>query len=136
MNLKDCIAQDVNVFLDLGEFGEIIDLDDVKLRAQVVKHTAGRKQSEIANKNDNFYIHPEKHNIHLIGDYVTVHFKTADYCRERERIPKNTEYIHLNGNRYRVEESRDEFGLTSLICTADRQNTLKPSMTRMRELYQ
>lgn len=136
MTFKESMAQDLNVFLDLDEFGEIIEIDEVKLPAIIIKHTGDQKLADIAHKHEGYYIHPDLHGTVLIGNFITVYFKTLDYVKERGRIPKHTEFTRINGTRYKVNESSEEFGMTKLICSTDSMNTPKYSAPRLPGLYE
>lgn len=135
MTFRETLAQDWEVFIDVDEFGEIAEIDEIKIKAIVIKHTADLKLADIAHKNKAYYIHPDLHANLLIGKYITVYFKTADYIKERGRIPKNTEFCRINGDRYKVEESIDNEGITRIICVTDAMNTPSPQMARLPSLY-
>lgn len=136
MTFKDYVAQDLNTFLGLEEFGEIVEIDEIKIKAILIQHTGDLNIANVASKHEAYYIHPELHNQPLIGNFVTVYFKTADYVAKRGRIPKHTEFTYINGVRYRVEESIDEMGITRLIATTDRMNTPPtPQSARLPSLY-
>lgn len=138
MTFKDDVAQDsAEVFLELDEFAEIAEIDGVKLPAIIIKHTSDLELANVASKHEQYYIHPELHNQPLIGNFITVYFKTADYVAVRGRIPKHTEFTRINGVRYQVKRSADEEGITKLICTTDTMNTPPtPKMARLPSLYE
>jgi hypothetical protein len=133
MNFKESVAQDWTTFINLNEFAETIEIDDIKLSAVIIKNTGDVKNSNIASKHDEYYVHPEIHNEPLYGEYITVFFKTADYVKERGQIPKNLEFSRINGKRYKVITSKDEMGITRLDCGAERAPT--PKMSRLPGLY-
>lgn len=118
-------------FFRFEQFGVVVDLNGVKLKAQLFERTGDRGRPDIAHKQKEFYIHPALHGIVLVGEFVVVCFKTADYLCEKERVPKNTETVRLNGKRYAVMSSMSEYGITRLELEADRQNTPLPSAARM-----
>lgn len=134
MNFKETLAQDLNVFINIDEFGEIAEIDEVKLPAIIIEHTGDKKHEEVASKHEAFYIHPVLHGILLIGDYIEVYFKTADYVAVHGRIPKNSEFVYVNSKRYRVERAMDEQGITLLVVAADRMNTPR-QIPRLQGIY-
>lgn len=114
MTLKDDIASDnEDVFFDLGEFSEYVELDGMLIEVQVQYRT--EKASSL--KTETFQ--------GLHGDYTKVFFRTADYCRKNERIPTEGEYVHINGKKYKVLTSKDEMGITRLVVSAYRQEQLR-----------
>lgn len=135
MTFKESLADDLTVFIDIDEFGEMSEIDDIKIQAIVIKRTADLKLADIAHKNKAYYIHPDLHATLLIGNYIVVYFKTEDYVKERGRIPKHTEFCRINGVRYKVEESADTAGITRIIATTDSMNTPSPQMARLPSLY-
>ena len=135
MTFKESLAQDWRVFIELDEFAEIIEIDEIKLPAILIEHTGDLATANVASKHEAYYIHPELHNQPLIGNFVTVYFKTADYVAKRGRIPKHTEFTYINGKRYQVTESIDEMGITRLTATADGMNTPPPKKPRLPSLY-
>ena len=134
MTFKDDIAQDAaEVFFNLDEFAELVEIDGIKIPAIISKHTANLEFQNLGAKN---HIHPERHNQPLIGKYMTVYFPTADYVKARGRIPKNSEYCRVQGERYRVESTIDELGVTKLELSTDSMNTpTAPQGVRLPSLY-
>lgn len=123
MKLKDVIAWDnQQVFFNMGEFAEYIELDGMIITGQVQYHT--EKASSL--KSESF---DELH-----GDYVKVFFRTGDYCRKNERIPTEGEFIHLNGKKYKVKASKDEMGITRLVASSYRQEQLRQKPFQRMEL--
>lgn len=117
------MRRDIREFLSLDAFAEMVTLNGVKLRAQVLWQSADRQKPDLAHKNKAYYIHPEMHAQTIPGELCTVYFRSADYLREKERLPKNTESCYLNGSRYYVKTMSEEYGLAELSLEADRQNT-------------
>ena len=126
MNFKDYLQRDIATFLNIKEYGEEVELDGVKLLAVVIKHTGKTKPENISQKHDEYYIHPQLHGIELIGEYTTIYFRSADYKRA---VPKQSEFIRLDGVRYKVEESKTEYGITRLDCTTERMQ--QPRLPRV-----
>ncbi len=115
---KDDLFADLGIFVDVDEMAELTNVDGVILKAQL--HTSTAKKSGIDSHNY------EK----LHGDFVTLHFRTADYCVKRERLPKHGDYIAVNGKRYEVLSSRDDLGMAKLELSAYRQGTLRNEQFR------
>ena len=110
---KEMLQADLAIFINLEEFSEEITLDGVTLPAQITTST----KEKSARLSENFQ--------GLHGDFITVYFKTADYCAARKRLPNYGEYVILNGKRYVVESSSDEGGIAKLVLSSYRQNSLR-----------
>ena len=114
MTLKNLIeADNRQVFLNLNEFAEWVEVDGVLMKCQVQYHT--EKASTL--KTETFDT--------LHGDYVKIFFRTADYCGKRERLPYQGEYVRVNGKRYKVQKCTDEMGITRLAVSDYRQEQLR-----------
>lgn len=121
--LKEDIKFDnQEVFFDLGEFAEYVEIDGMILEAQVQYRT--EKASSL--KSESFET--------LHGDYTKIFFRTADYCRKNERIPVEGEFVHINGKRYKVLTSKDEIGITRLAVSSYRQEQLRQKQFQRMEL--
>ena len=123
-NFKDVIASDnQEVFIDVNEFAEYVDVDGVLLQGQIQYRTERKSalQSETYET--------------LHGDYLKVFFRTNDYCRKRERLPVQGEIVHVNGKRYQVLTSKDEMGITRLVVSAYRQVQLRQSPVRQSQVW-
>ena len=120
MTLKNQFAQDVETFLNLEEFSEIINLDGVHLNAVVTFSTKNngyaQKPSSINKTN------PLMHGRNLVGNLVIIYFSTAEYTAVKGRIPKHSEFVMYNGQRLKVEESIELAGITKLICASESMN--------------
>lgn len=112
--LKDDIAADIrSVFINLTEFSDWHTLDGVIIACQVSAWTADK-----SNRQNETYDG-------LHGDFTTLYFKTAEYTKKRERIPRHSEWVEFDGKRYDVISVKDEMGVTKLTLSAYRQNTLR-----------
>lgn len=120
--LKDVIKYDAeNVFINLNEFAEYVEIDGVILRAQVQyssEKAAGLKMRMFEAVRGEL-MQP------LHGDYVKMFFRTADYLGKRERLPYQNEYCHVNKKKYKVVSSKNEMGITRLILSDYRQEQLR-----------
>lgn len=134
MTLKELIFLDADIFLNLDEFGEMAEIDGVKIRAVVLRNTGEKKNTNIASKHEAYYVHPELHNEPLIGDFVTVYFKTLDYKKECGRLPQNSDSVRIDGKRYKILTAIDEMGIFKIECSADRMPT--PKMAKLPGLYE
>lgn len=110
---RDDMAEDIGVFVELNEFAELTWIDGVLLPAQVIERTADKSNRQ----NETF--------AGLHGDFTTVYYPTAPFIKKRERIQRHGEIVYVNGKRYTVESAREEHGITKLVCSAYRQNTLR-----------
>ena len=70
------------------------------------------------------------------AQFVTLYFKTADYCGKKQRLPVHGEQIWLDGKRYDVESCEDQLGIAKLTLAAYRQNTLRPRPFRGANPYE
>lgn len=112
--LKDDIAADIrDVFINLTEFSDFHTLDGVIIACQVSAWTADKS----ARQNETYD--------GLHGDFTTLYFKTAEYTTKRERLMRKGEWCYFDGKRYDVISVRDEMGVTKLVISAYRQNTLR-----------
>ena len=114
MSFRDDLQTDLDIFVESEEFAQFVTLDGIYLRAQVDSYTSQKS----GNASLNFDA--------LHGDFVTLYFKTADYCGKKKRLPVHGEQIWLDGKRYDVESCEDQLGITKLVLAAYRQNTLRP----------
>ena len=113
-NFKDVIANDnQQIFINLNEFAEYVEIDGVLLQAQIQHRT--EKISALQSENYDT----------LHGDFVKIFFRTADYCRKNERLPYQGEYVHINKKMYRVLTCKDEMGITRLQVSSYRQEQLR-----------
>lgn len=124
MSFRDDLKRDLDIFVESEEFAEFVTLDGIYLRAQVNAHTAQKSGNETRNFEG------------LHGDFVTLHFKTADYCGKKSRLPRKTEQVWLNEKRYDVESCEDQLGICKLVLAAYRQNTLRPHPFRGANPYE
>lgn len=107
--LRDDLNADLEIFLATDEFAETIDVDGVSCKAVVFCST--REKS--ARQSETF--EP------LFGDFTTIYFKTEEFLTARGKIPEKGDRVSINGERFVVEQSNDELGMTKLICSAYRQ---------------
>lgn len=110
MKFKDDIASDnLEVFLNVEEFAEYVDINSTILKAQVQYRTEEKssRQNEIFEG--------------LHGDFVKIFFRTADYIGKNQNLPNQGSYVHINKKLYRVLTCKDEMGITQLCVSAYRQ---------------
>ena len=110
---RDDLAADIPIFVETDEFAAEADVDGVLMPVQLTARTADKSNRQ----NETF--------AGLHGDFTTIYFPTLQYTAQRERIPRHGEWIYINGKRYTVESARDELGITKVVCSAYRQNTLR-----------
>lgn len=114
MTFKDILIEDNSEMLELDEFAELLRIDGVIVRAVVDNYTAKKS----GNANLNFK--------GLMGDFLEIFFRTMDYCRKRERLPRYGEICFVYSpdwdaeKRFVVESSTDELGMAHLVLSAYR----------------
>lgn len=124
MTFKEILPDDDSAMLDLTEFAELVKIDGVILRAVIENHTADKSGNDKKNFKG------------LFGDFTEIYFRTQDYCRKRERLPRNGEVCYVYSNewkcdkRFHVESCVDEMGMAHLILSAYRQDTLRSEEIR------
>lgn len=118
MSFRDDLKDDLDIFVESEEFAEFVTLDGIYLRAQVTAYNSQKS----GNRQLNFE--------GLYGDFVTVYFKTADYCNKKARLPRKNEQVWLNNVRFDVESSENQSGIAKLTLSAYRQNTLRTAPYR------
>lgn len=112
-NFKSLLQSDSEIFLNLEEFGEAINLDGLELKAQLSVRTAIKSSNE------------KKQFPGLHGDFVEIHFKTSEYLEIKKRLPFEGEQCELNGKRYYVKSSVDDLGIAKLELESYRQGQLR-----------
>ena len=119
MTFKEILPADNEAILMPDEFAEWVKIDGVILRAVVEKSTAQKS----ANLKLNFK--------GLMGDFVTLYFRSSDYNGKRERLPRNGERVKVYSDEwacdklFNVVSCTDELGICTLVLDAYRQNTLR-----------
>ena len=109
MTFKDDLAADIETFLNLDEFGELVDVDGVELPAQIIKYTSEKS----TRQNESYSM--------LHGDFVTIYFRAETYLAAKQRLPKKNDWIVVNKVRYTVESSQEECGICKVVAAAYRQ---------------
>ena len=112
MKFKDYLPADNITMLNLDEFAEYIELDNVIIRAMILENTSQKSGNRQLNYTG------------LHGDFTEIFFRTCDYTVKRGRIPKHGEISCVRGKRYTVDRCEDEQGMCHLILSAYRQNTV------------
>lgn len=110
---KDDMNSDIATFLNVEEFSAMTIVDGVEIPCQVVHYTGDK-----SNRQNETYAG-------LHGDFTTVFFETAVYKKFRERLPRNGEWVEINGKRYDIVSVKNELGIVKVVCSAYRQNTLR-----------
>lgn len=110
---KDDLQTDLPLFVETEEFAEEVDVDGVRLPAQVCPISKAR--SELVRDS-----YPK-----LEGEFVELYFRTSDYTATRKRLPHYSEWCFVNGKRFEVVSSQDELGICRLELAAYRQPTLR-----------
>lgn len=105
-SLKEVIAADLDIFVELEEFAQVIELDGVKLPAQKITHTE-EKSARLTEQYDGLH-----------GDFITIYFRREDYPK---KLPVQGQWVVVDSRRYDVVSSQEELGMAKLICAAYRQ---------------
>ena len=113
MHFKELLEEDNAAVVDISEMAEWVEVDGVIFAAQKVQST-GRFTTAGFKKYEGLH-----------GDFLTLYFRTKDYCKKRERLPREGEYIFYNGKRYTVMSCGEEHGIAKLTVQSYRQNTLR-----------
>ena len=117
-SFADVLLQDNSAILNTAEFAKYIEIDGIILRAQQSRHTE-QKSGAAAKTFDGLH-----------GDFSTVSFRTQDYIVKKQRTPHKGEHVRINGRRYDVDFSIDEYGITRLELAAYRQEKLRDAPYR------
>ena len=124
MTFKEILPDDDFAMLDLNEFAEFVRIDGLILKAVIENHTADKSGNDKKNFKG------------LFGDFTEIFFRTQDYCKKRERLPRNGEICKVYSEewklekRFVVESCVDEMGMAHLILSAYRQDTLRGETLR------
>lgn len=106
MTFKEQLAADLDIFVEVDEFAQEVEIDGVTLKAQKISHTAEKSQR----------LSEQFEGLH--GDYVTLYFKASDYPK---KLPVQGAWIICGGKRYDVLSSAEELGIVKLVLSAYRQ---------------
>lgn len=110
MNFKNCLAQDLNTFVNLEEFAETVEIDGVKISAVVTQTSADSTSLYTAKKQINTARH-----LKLRGDFLTIFAKTEDL----PKTYKNGEFVEINLTRYKISSVVALHGITKIVCSTD-----------------
>ena len=119
MTFKDLLPSDNEAILQLDEFAEYVKIDGVILKAVVEKSTAQKSGSRQLNYKG------------LMGDFVTLYFRTYDYIGKKNRLPRHDERVKVYSDEwscdklFNVVSCQDELGICTLVLDAYRQNTAR-----------
>ncbi len=109
MMFKDDIKTDLDIFVDVTEFGELIDINGVICKAQLMSHTA-QKSARLTETFDKLH-----------GDFSELYFITGPYVKKKKKVPKQGDWLWVNGRRYDVVYVENELGITHITLSAYRQ---------------
>ena len=117
-SFKDDLRADNFTYLNTDEFSELTWVDGVLMKCQV-SHWTAEKSGRASDNYDGLH-----------GDFTTIFFEASVYMKKRERLPREGEWIYINGKRYDVMRVKNEMGVAKVVCAAYRQNTLRPNPLR------
>lgn len=104
MKFRQAIDADLEVYLNLEEFGEEHDVNGQVIPC--VFQTLTQEKSGAESKN-----FPGLH-----GDFMTLHFRTILI----DPLPQNGENIRIDGKRYTVDNVEDMLGMTRVTLSSYR----------------
>ena len=107
MKVKELIANDLSVFLNVEEFGEVHIVDNTEIECVFLQHLS--QKSGAATKTFEG----------LYGDFSTLYFKTGELPSFHEG-----ESVRIDRNRYTVEFVEDQIGITKLTLSSYRQRRI------------
>ena len=110
MTFKEQLAADLDIFVELDEFAQEVEVDGVTLRAQKISHTAAKSQ-RLTETYDMLH-----------GSFVTLYFKRDDY---NKKMPVHGQSLIVDGKRFDVLSSEEELGIVKLVLSAYRQPSLR-----------
>ena len=110
---KSMLKADSAIFLNTGEFAEVVNLDGLILNAQLNTYT-----QEISSNE-------KKQHLGLHGDFVELHFKTDEYLEVRQRLPFQGELCTMNGKKFYVQSCVDDLGIAKLVLESYRMGQMR-----------
>ena len=110
MTFKEQLAADLDIFVELDEFAQEVEVDGVTLRAQKILSTAAKSQ-RLTETYDMLH-----------GSFCTLYFKASDY---NKKLPVHGQSIVVDGKRFDVLSSEEELGIVKLVLSAYRQPSLR-----------
>ena len=110
MSFKEQLAADLDIFVELDEFAELVTIDGVTLRAQKILSTAAKSQ-RLTETYDM-----------LFGDFVNLYFKASDY---NKKLPVHGQSVVVDRKRFDVLSSEESLGIVKLVLSAYRQPSLR-----------
>lgn len=116
MTFKKVILADLQTFLNITENAEWIELNGKKIKA-VISYESGKISKNGASSQHG--LKPENHGQNFIGETITVYYDTILLAK----TPVHSEFVIMNGRKYKVESSADQQGITKLVLMAERMQT-------------
>ena len=104
---------DLPIFVETAEFAEEVEVDGLKIPAQLM--AVSKARSELVRNTF----------ARLEGDFSELYFRADDYTGTKKRLPRQGEWVYINGKRYDVVSSEDELGMAHLVLAAYRQPALR-----------
>lgn len=107
---RDEIKADLNIFVNIEEFGQVVNIDGVDCPCQLITYTAD-KSSRLSENFQGLY-----------GEFTEIFLVLEQYLQVHQKLPHRGDIVVVNGSRYEVVRSEDELGLMHLILSAYRAN--------------
>lgn len=109
MTFKDFAEMDLPTFINIDEFGEVVDFNGEFVQAVVIR-SSGESLTEFTPKKN---IMP-KFRVKVEGKFLRLYVKSSDVKK-----PKNGEFANVAGIRYRVESCVEAQGILKIEFRAD-----------------
>lgn len=106
---RDDIKADLSTFVTTDEFADLIEVNGVICRAQLMHHT--QRKSERQNETYDG----------LHGDFTELFFMTEPYVKKKKELPKHGDWIYVGDVRYDVLSCEDEKGMVHMVLSSYRQ---------------
>ena len=108
MKFTEAIDRDIEIFINLDEFGERHSINGVEIPCILQSYTSEKSGNESRNFDG------------LHGDFMTLHFRTILI----DPLPQQGESIRIDEKRFTIENVEDMKGVTRLILSSYRGRRL------------
>ena len=116
MTFKDFAEMDLPTFINIEEFGEVIDFDGEFVKAVVIR-TSGESLTEYRPKKN---LTPKMHGVKFEGNFLRMYVKSGDVKK-----PRSGEFANVAGIRYKVESCIEAQGILRIDFRADLDKEVK-----------
>lgn len=109
MTFKQDLQDDCAAFVALDEFAQLLDVDGVLCKAQLLKHSAD-KSNRLQESFDGLH-----------GDFAELFILARPYLAKHNKLPHRGDLMFINAVRYEVLRAEDELGILHFLLSAYRQ---------------